>query len=101
MSSVNHQRPDTVVWSVRLTRWSVRLKASRMQGVVGALLDAAEPLGPLGAQALWVGQPVLALFVPREDVTALARLLEEPAGLAWLRAQLTGPDDEMGTYGER
>jgi hypothetical protein len=30
--------------------------------------------------------------VPREEIGSLARLLEQPDGMAWLREQLTGKD---------
>jgi hypothetical protein len=79
-------------WTPRLARWAHRLRMARLDGLVGTLLEAAEPLSPLGAQALWIAQPTLGLFVPREDVASLARLLEDPGGLAWLRTHLT---DEM------
>jgi hypothetical protein len=56
------------------------------------LLAAAEPLGPLGAQLLWVAQPTLGLFMSRDRITSVARLLEQPDGLTWLREQLTGKE---------
>ncbi|MBN1202922.1 MAG: hypothetical protein JXJ20_13820 [Anaerolineae bacterium] len=86
--------PDADRWSDRLARWSRRLHTLHLTEPVGTLLAAVEPLGPLGAQMLWIAQPTLGLFVPREDVAALARLLEAPEGMAWVREQLTGPDDE-------
>jgi hypothetical protein len=55
-------------------------------------LDVAEPLSPLGAQLLWIAQPTLGLMVPRQEIAALARLLEQPDGMAWVREQLTGMD---------
>ncbi len=85
--------PDAAEWMPRLSRWSARLRAARLDGLIGALLDIAEPFGPLGAQVLWVAQPTLRLLVPRDDIAALARLLEAPGGVAWLREQLIGMDD--------
>ena len=76
----------------RLAGWSVRLRAAKLDGVVGALLDAAEPFGPLGAQVLWIAQPALGLFVSTDEIGGLANLLDDPAGVAWLRAELTGAD---------
>ncbi len=75
----------------RLTGWSARLHRAGLDGLVAAVLDAAEPLGPLGAQLLWVTQPVLGLLIPADEIGELAHLLDEPQGVAWLRAELIGP----------
>ena len=91
------RRSEAEHWADRLARWSQRLHAARLDGLAGVLLDAAEPLSPLGAQLLWIAQPALGLVVPREEIASLARLLDEPGGLAWLRAHLVGPDEEIGT----
>ena len=80
-------------WQPRLSRWSRRLRAARLDGPVGLLLDAAEPLGPLGAQLLWIAQPTLGLLLPLDEVALLARLLDTPGGVAWLHQQLATPDD--------
>ena len=92
MCTVEHS-PDSDPWDQRLARWSRRLHAAHLDGLVGALLEAAEPLGPLGAQVLWVAQPTLGLWVPREEITALAQRLERPGGVAWLREQLIEMDN--------
>jgi hypothetical protein len=77
-------------WSERFARWGERLRAARLDSIVGALLDVAEPLGPIGAQLLWVAQPTLGLFVPSTEIDSLARWLDEPNGVARLRAHLLG-----------
>jgi hypothetical protein len=92
MYTVERSSPDVDPWAQRLTRWSKRLHAAHLDGLVGALLDAAEPFGPLGAQVLWVVQPTLGLLVPREEIASLARLLEAPGGVARLREQLCEND---------
>ncbi len=92
--SYDEQSPETERWAARLSRWSRHLHAARLGGLVEVLLEAAEPLGPLGAQVLWVAQPTLGLLVPRDEIASLARLLEAPDGVAWLRAQLVEPDEE-------
>ena len=84
MCTVEHSS-DTDPWERRLTDWSKRLHAAHLGGLVGALLDAAEPLGPLGAQVLWVAQPTLGLLLPREEIASLARLLEAPSFRKWKR----------------
>jgi hypothetical protein len=92
MCTVGHSR-DSDPWSQRLARWSRRLRAAHLDGLVGALLEAVEPLGPLGAQVLWVAQPTLGLWVPRDEIATLAQRLEAPGGVAWLREQLIEMDD--------
>lgn len=51
-------------------------------------LDALAPLGPLGAQLVWISQPLLGLFVQRDLLSGLAEALESPDGLADIRARL-------------
>jgi hypothetical protein len=74
----------------RIVRWSAALRAMGLDGLAGTFLDAVEPLGPLGAQILWVAQPTLGLVMPSDEIDGLARLLDEPDGFAWLRAEFTG-----------
>ena len=74
----------------RLSGWSVRLHTAGLGDLVGTVLDAAQPLGPLGAQILWVAQPALGLLMPRDEIDGLARVLDDPAGVAWLRDELIG-----------
>lgn len=68
--------------------WIDQLKSRRLGGALSLALDALEPLGPLGAQILWVLQPALGIFGFSEAVRDLAQALEEPQGIAALRAQL-------------
>lgn len=86
---------DSAAWSTRWARWSQRLHRLGLAGVVETVLDVAEPLGPLGAQLLWVAQPTLSLFMPRGEITALAQCLDEPGGVAQLREQLANQKKEM------
>ncbi|MEP7287620.1 MAG: hypothetical protein ABI947_17845 [Chloroflexota bacterium] len=76
----------------RLARWSIRLHTSGLDDLVGAFLDAAQPLAPIGAQVLWIAQPALGIFMPPDEIDGFARLLDDPAGLTWLRAGLIGAD---------
>lgn len=98
--AMHHTEPldDLTHLTARLERWSARLRARRLDGVAGTLLDAAEPLGPFGAQILWIAQPALAWIAPRHEVATLARVLEAPGGVAWLRDRLAGADDEESYY---
>jgi hypothetical protein len=74
----------------RLSGWSARLRKAGLGELVGTFLDVAQPLGPLGAQILWIAQPALGFVMPRDEVDGLARLLDHPAGMAWLREELVG-----------
>jgi hypothetical protein len=65
-----------------------RLHALGLNGVAATLLESAGPLAFLGAQALYFTGPVLSPFLPEDDVTALARLLEDPAALQAFAEQL-------------
>src|SRR5258708_15749585 len=75
----------------RLESWSVRLRAAGLDGLVGAVLDAAGPLAPLGAQALWEAQPALRLLVASDDIDGLPRLLASRQRINWLRREFTRP----------
>jgi hypothetical protein len=76
----------------RLLGWATSLHSAGLDGLAGTLLGAAAPLSVLGAQVLWVAQPVLGLVVPRDEIGDLAHLLSDPEGVAWLREILTGED---------
>jgi hypothetical protein len=80
----------------RVEKWIVRLREAGLDGLAGMLVDIGEPLGPLGAQMLLVAQPALSLItsVSRDDINGLADLLDDPAGIAWLRSELIGSEDE-------
>ena len=58
-------------WADRLHRWG-------MQDLVAALLEATGPLNLLGAQVVYLGQPLLNQFLPDNHLDALANLLENP-----------------------
>lgn len=83
--SVKRDRTDL---QPRLESWGARLRDWGLDGLALALLEAAEPLSPLGAQALYVAQPTLRLLNPAASVGQWASLLEDPANMAWLRSCL-------------
>ena len=71
--------------------WIAQVKARGLAGAVGIALDALEPLGPLGAQLLWVAQPFLGVFggeSARNAANEIAEALETPEGIAHIREQL-------------
>ncbi len=74
--------------------WIAQIKARGLQNALVLVLDALEPVGPLGAQVLWVLQPVSGLFGWHHAVKDIATALEEPGGITSLRQQLE--DDNSG-----
>jgi hypothetical protein len=71
--------------------WIRQMKERGLGGALRLTLDALEPLGPLGAQMLYVAQPALGLFGAGDALHRLAQALEEPGGIDRLRRLL---DDE-------
>ncbi len=64
------------------------MKARGLGDALSTALDVLEPLGPLGAQALWVAQPVLGLVITPDVLDDLAEALEAPGGVERLRQML-------------
>jgi hypothetical protein len=58
--------------------WSRALKGWGMQAFAGWLLEATAPIHIIGAQLVYIGQPLLGLFISDEHTQSLARLLEQP-----------------------
>lgn len=86
--------PDFARLESPAAAWRDRLRRLGLDGIAAALLEAAEPLSPVGAQVLYVAQPALSLFVPAARVGRLARRLEDPAAVARFRAQLLAEQAE-------
>jgi hypothetical protein len=73
--------------------WIKQIKARGLGGAFGVLLDIIEPMGPLGAQILWVAQPTLRVFGAGETLGHMAQALEEPGGIERLRSLLNDAND--------
>lgn len=71
-----------------MERWINELKARGWGGFLSTALDVIEPMGALGAQVLYVLQPALGIFLPRNLLRDAAEMLETPEGVARLRAHL-------------
>jgi hypothetical protein len=81
--------------------WIAETQARGLDGALDLALGALEPLGPLGAQLLYIAQPVLGLFGWKRAVTDIAQALETPGGIEALRQDLRDPqadpaDDPVG-----
>lgn len=72
------------------------IRGEELNSALSLLLDALAPLGPLGAQILWIFQPVGGLFGSRGSIGRLAEALEEPGGIDRLREQLDAAQSESG-----
>jgi hypothetical protein len=59
-------------WAGMLHRWGLNL-------LVAGFIESAGPLTLLGAQLVYLGQPVLNGLVPAERLQALAELFEDRA----------------------
>lgn len=72
--------------------WVDAVKARGFGGILRVTLDAFEPLGALGAQLLYVAQPLSGVFGWRETVGKIAQSLEEPGGIDAIRRRLDSDD---------
>ncbi len=59
--------------------WADHLRRWRLQDFAAWFLDSAGPAHLVGAQLVYIGQPLLDTFIPNGYVAALANLLEKPA----------------------
>lgn len=73
-----------------MTDWMMQLKARGLAHPLRVLLDVLEPLGPMGAQLLYVAQPASRLLGTgaADGVRQLAETLEQPGGIERLRQLL-------------
>ncbi len=73
--------------------WIEQIRARGWSTALCTALDVLEPLGPLGAQLLWVAQPAARLVGGWEIVGGLAQALEEPGGIDRLRQQIEADEE--------
>jgi len=73
--------------SIDLDAWITFARRQRLAGWAAFLLESFEPLSPLGAQMLYLIEPVLGLR--RSTTRRLARALEDDETRTALRRQLT------------
>ena len=65
--------------------WVKQLQARGLGDALGLALDVLEPLGVLGAQLIWVAQPVLGVWFNRDTVSNIAQTLETPGEVEQIR----------------
>lgn len=59
--------------------WATQLQQWRLRDFALWLLDSASPVHLIGAQLVYIGQPLLEAFVPNGQFKALTSILEQPA----------------------
>jgi len=75
--------------------WIEKIRARGWGDALSTALDILEPLGPLGAQLLWVAQPAARWIGGWGDsLGELAQVLEEPDGIERLREMLEQDDQD-------
>ena len=62
------------IWQI----WADRLKQWGLQDFAAYALEATKPINLVGAQLVYVSQPLLGGIFPTTHLNALASLLEEP-----------------------
>lgn len=68
--------------------WIQTIKKRGWTGAFRTFLDVIEPLGPLGAQVLYVMQPLSGVLGWRDAVGDIAQALEQPDGIEQIRRDL-------------
>jgi len=59
-------------------QWAAFLRSHGLEGFAAWMLEAADPVRALGAQALYLGSPFLRPALTDDQSHALANLLEDP-----------------------
>lgn len=62
------------IWQI----WADRLKQWGLQDYAASALEASDPINLVGAQLVYISQPLLGGIFPTTHLNALASLLEEP-----------------------
>ncbi len=84
-ATLENAQDELETFAPRFAAWGEWLHRVGLDGLASTLLEALDPLAPLGAQVLYIAQPTLSLFGSRDAAGDLARVLETPGGMAWLR----------------
>jgi hypothetical protein len=63
-------------------KWIQTLYKLRLQNFFATLLEALGPVSVLGAQLVYLSQPILSSFISQEKSQDFAKILEDPAETA-------------------
>ena len=81
--------PTSEIWQV----WADNLNRWGMNNLAATFLDALGPLNLLGAQIVYMGQPLLDPFFPEDHLAALANIMENPQATRKFVAMLRQTED--------
>lgn len=73
--------------------WVTQLQTRGLGDALSLALDVLEPLGVLGAQLIWVAQPILGVWFNRDTVQNIAQTLETPGEVEQIRHFLEHPQN--------
>ena len=60
-------------------KWIESLYKLGLQNLTATFLEALGPMNLLGAQLVYLSQPVLSSFIPKEHSEDFAKILEDPS----------------------
>lgn len=60
-------------------KWIDSLYKLRLQDLTATILEALGPMNLLGAQLVYLSQPILSPFIPEDQSRDLAKILEDPS----------------------
>lgn len=60
-------------------KWIQALYKLRIQNLAASFLEALGPVNLVGAQLVYLSQPILSPFISQEQSQDLARILEDPS----------------------
>ena len=60
-------------------KWIESLYKLRLQNLTATFLEALGPMNLLGAQLVYLSQPVLSSFISKDQTQDFARILEDPS----------------------
>lgn len=60
-------------------KWIESLYKLGLQNLTATFLEALGPMSLLGAQLVYLSQPILSSFIPKEQSRDFAKILEDPS----------------------
>ena len=83
---MNENRQEWRTWARVLHRWG-------LENAAASVLEALGPLAVVGAQLVYLTQPIASVFLPDKHLQAFAELLEEPDEIREFSVYLRNGED--------